>query len=201
MAPYLLGRPFKILTDYQTLEYFLEQRISTPTQQKWLLKLLGYNYTLDYRPGSVNIVPDALSQQHEFLALMGLSRCIFDCISDIQAEYSTDPIIANIIKDLQHNPTTHSSFSLHGDLLYYKEGIYVTTTSPWLEEFHSSPSGGYSGYLHTSKRILRNLCWPGLKTDVKSFVASCDTCQRVNYETITLAFSNPCPSLLNLRQI
>lgn len=70
--PYLLCLPFRILTDHQTLKYFLKQRISTPTQHKWLLKLLGYNYTLDYKLSSVNTVPDALSRQHEFLALMGL---------------------------------------------------------------------------------------------------------------------------------
>lgn len=45
-GPYLLGHPFKILTDHQILKYFFNQRITTPTQQKWLLKLLGYNYTL-----------------------------------------------------------------------------------------------------------------------------------------------------------
>ncbi|CAL9030351.1 unnamed protein product [Prunus brigantina] len=46
--PYLLGRKFKILTDHQTIRYFLEQRITTTTQEKWLLKLLGYNYEIEY---------------------------------------------------------------------------------------------------------------------------------------------------------
>lgn len=35
--PYLLGNHFKIFTDHRTIQYFLEQKITTPTQQKWLL--------------------------------------------------------------------------------------------------------------------------------------------------------------------
>ncbi|MDD0148751.1 Ty3/Gypsy family RNase HI domain-containing protein, partial [Shigella flexneri] len=44
--PYLLGHRFKILTDHRTIQYFLNQRITTPAQQKWLLKLLGYDYSI-----------------------------------------------------------------------------------------------------------------------------------------------------------
>lgn len=50
--PYLIGHQFKILTDHQTLKYFLDQQITALAQQKWLLKLLGFNYTLEYRLGS-----------------------------------------------------------------------------------------------------------------------------------------------------
>lgn len=44
--PYLLGRHFNIKTDHHSLKYLLEQRITTPSQQKWLAKLLGYDYTI-----------------------------------------------------------------------------------------------------------------------------------------------------------
>lgn len=72
--PNLLRHPFNILTDYQTLKHFLNQRITTPNQQKCPFKLLGYNYTLEHHPGFTNIVVDALLKQHECLALMGLSN-------------------------------------------------------------------------------------------------------------------------------
>lgn len=44
--PYLLGSQFTILTDHQTLKHLLDQRISTSAQQKWLAKLLGYDYRI-----------------------------------------------------------------------------------------------------------------------------------------------------------
>lgn len=42
--PYLLSKKFYIQTDQRSLKYFLEQRIATPEQQKWVAKLLGYDY-------------------------------------------------------------------------------------------------------------------------------------------------------------
>jgi hypothetical protein len=37
--PYLLGQQFEIKIDHQSLKYFLEQRISSLKQQKWVTKL------------------------------------------------------------------------------------------------------------------------------------------------------------------
>lgn len=185
---YLLEHPFKILTDHQTLKYFINQRIITPTQQKWLLKLLGYNYTLEYRSGSLNIAADALSRQHECLAFMGLSQPLFDSISDIQAEYAQNSEALAIIHALQNSQPTRAHFSPRGDLLYYRNGIFMVASSPWrhriLQEFHSSPTAGHSRFLRTYKRVRRNFNWLGLKKTVKSFVFDCDTCQRTNYEAI-----------------
>jgi hypothetical protein len=45
------------------LKYLLEQRIITPEQQKWVSKLLGYEYDIIYRPGKTNFAADALSRR------------------------------------------------------------------------------------------------------------------------------------------
>ena len=59
---YLLGRPFMVKTDHQSLKFLLEQRIATPAQQKWLAKLLGYAFVAEYKKGYKNRVADALSR-------------------------------------------------------------------------------------------------------------------------------------------
>lgn len=63
--PYLLGRHFQIRTDHHSLKYFLEQRLSSPQQNKWLAKMLGYDYEIIYKKGKDNSVADALSRQFE----------------------------------------------------------------------------------------------------------------------------------------
>ncbi|XP_004301871.1 PREDICTED: uncharacterized protein LOC101305766 [Fragaria vesca subsp. vesca] len=47
--PYLLGRHFQIYTDHRTIEHFTKQKINTLAQQKWLIKLMGYDYSIKYR--------------------------------------------------------------------------------------------------------------------------------------------------------
>lgn len=48
--PYILARQFKIKTDHYSLK-FLYQRITTPTQQKWSAKLMGYDFEIIYKKG------------------------------------------------------------------------------------------------------------------------------------------------------
>jgi hypothetical protein len=63
--PYLLGQCFQIKIDHQSLKYFLEQRISSQKQQKWVTKLFGYDYEIIYKKGNDNVVADALYQKYE----------------------------------------------------------------------------------------------------------------------------------------
>ena len=62
---YLLGRHFFIRTDHQSLKFLLEQRVTMPIQQKWLTKLMGFDYEITYRSGKENVVVDALSRRDE----------------------------------------------------------------------------------------------------------------------------------------
>lgn len=47
---YLLRCKFTIFTDQQSLRNLTNQTIQTPEQQKWLSKLVGYDFQIIYRP-------------------------------------------------------------------------------------------------------------------------------------------------------
>ena len=73
-CPYLLGKRFQIKTYHQSLKYFLEQRISSPKQQKF-----GYDYEIIYKKGKENVVVDALSHKYEDeVSLFSLSFIVPD---------------------------------------------------------------------------------------------------------------------------
>jgi len=61
--PYLLGRKFIIQNDQRSLKYLLKQRIITLDQQRWVAKLLGYDYEIQYHPSQENIATNALSRK------------------------------------------------------------------------------------------------------------------------------------------
>lgn len=48
--------------DHQSLKYFLNHRATTLFQQKWVSKLLGFDYKIQYKHGADNVVADALSR-------------------------------------------------------------------------------------------------------------------------------------------
>ena len=85
--PYLLGQCFTILTDQRSLKYLLEQKISTPTQQKWLVKLLGFDFTVEYRKGATNITEDVLSCQAESMGIHALSTITPKWLNQLQQSY------------------------------------------------------------------------------------------------------------------
>lgn len=58
--PYLLGQHFVVRTDRRILKYLLDQRVMTKEHQTWLIRLLGYNFETQYKPGLENKVADAL---------------------------------------------------------------------------------------------------------------------------------------------
>jgi hypothetical protein len=61
--PYLWGRHFVIRTDHFSLKYLLDQRLLTVPQHQWVSKLFGFDFDVEYRPGRLNTVADALSRK------------------------------------------------------------------------------------------------------------------------------------------
>ena len=63
--PYLWGREFVVRTDHHSLKFLLDQRLSTIPQHHWAVKLRGFDFRVEYKPGAANVVADALSRRDE----------------------------------------------------------------------------------------------------------------------------------------
>ena len=71
---YLLGCHFIVRTDQSSLKFLLEQRVVNESYQKWVVKLFGYDFEIQFRSGLENKVADALSRiliSMELVALHG----------------------------------------------------------------------------------------------------------------------------------
>lgn len=84
-SPYLIDHHFIIKIDHHSLKYFLEKCISTPKQQNWIHKLLGYDYEIVYKKGTENVVTDVLSQKfEELMVLQSLSSPVCQWLNQVK---------------------------------------------------------------------------------------------------------------------
>ncbi|XP_021766248.1 uncharacterized protein LOC110730736 [Chenopodium quinoa] len=83
---YLTGSHFLVKTDQKSLKWLLQQKISTPFQQFWLSKLMGFDYEIQFRVGKENTVFDALSRvtgaEILLCAITVVDSNLVQCITD-----------------------------------------------------------------------------------------------------------------------
>lgn len=182
---YLLGRSFVVKTDHVSLKYLMEQRITTPAQSRWLPKLLGFDYKIEYKKGSLNQGADALSRTPEFHYL-NVSHPCSTIWTTIQKEVHTDPFYLNLPSSLPIK--VKGNLVKHDGVWFRNDAILLSSNSPLLSTVlvmcHSSPEGGHFGFHKTLAKVKHNFWWLGMKDFVKRYIRECHECQRAKTDTM-----------------
>ncbi|KAJ9550331.1 hypothetical protein OSB04_014376 [Centaurea solstitialis] len=190
---YLLGTTFTVYSDQKSLKHLLHQRITTPDQQNWVAKLLGYHFDICYKAGRENRAADALSRRDDDGELC--TSTVFQPIwvqgAQLVEEARSDPDLQKLIRQCQQQPGSLPGYEVRSGILYYKGRLVIPRNSKWipelLAEFHKSATGGHSGYYRTYRRLAANIYWPGMSLTTQRFVQACDVCQRCKTSSLTPA--------------
>lgn len=131
--PYLWGRRFVVKTDHCSLTYLLDQRLVTIPRHHWLGKLLGFDFTGEYKPGSSNVVADALSRRNspEDGTILVLSAPRFDVLDRLRQAQLTDPALIAIRDEILAG-TRRSPWAVIDDMIHYTGRLYVPPASALL---------------------------------------------------------------------
>ena len=162
-------------------------------QQKWASKLLGLNYSIEYRPGKDNRVADALSRipgQEEILELQLTAPLTIDR-EELAVQVAQDVVLQEIIKAVQEGREGTESYSVKDGLLMKDNRLIIPEKSPFIpalmRQFHDSTIGGHEGVLKTFKRMAREVLWKNMRSDITEFIKACAICQQNKYSTLSPA--------------
>ncbi|WVZ14925.1 hypothetical protein V8G54_012491 [Vigna mungo] len=99
----------------------MEQAIHTPEQQKWLHKLLGYDFTIEYKPGKDNIAADSLSR----FCFMAWSQPNFQILHAIREAVSQDPHLKGVLDLCLLNQPPNPHYTVQDNLLLWKGRLVI----------------------------------------------------------------------------
>lgn len=167
----------------------MTQVIQTPEQQLYVARLIGYDYSIQFRSGKTNLVADALSwipqaPSGEFLLL---SMPHFEFINELKRELVRHPQFIELRQNIIELPQHHADYKITQDLILKDGCIWLPSgfqlISSLLMEFHSTPSGDHMGIMKTMAKLSDSFTWSGMKRDIQEFIVACLDCQHTKYET------------------
>lgn len=179
---YLLGRKFVVKTDQSSLRFLLCQREVGVECQKWLMKIMGFDFEIVYNSGSSNRVADALyckSDDEVFLGALCSSHGIdWKAIDDL---VRNDAILGLIIQKIEARGELLNGFTVEHSQLWYKGRYALPKTSPFIStllyEYHGLSLGGHMGEHKTYSRIAVEWFWEGIRKQIVDYVKSCGVCK------------------------
>jgi len=177
--PYLWGRRFIVRTDHRSLRFLLDQCLTTIPQHQWASELLGFDFVVEYKPGTLNVVADALSRRGEHGGeLAALSGTTFAVFNQVRQEINGDYALS-ALHDAIRGGAKPVQWSVVDSLILFKGRIYISASSSLLPSILDAVHGvGHEGVHKTLHRLRADFHVPNDRVVVQDFVRACTTCQR-----------------------
>lgn len=145
----------------------LEQRLIIPEQQKFVVKLMGFEFDIVYRPSRQNTVAGTLSRKGTTPTLTAIIGPIWEIWEKIRETSSTNPDVALKRQQIEEQNDVALDYEWREGLLFYLGKIFVPNVNLLRTElisgFHDSRYGGHSGIFRTWNRMANTFIWLGMK--------------------------------------
>ena len=94
-------------------------------QQRLLMKLLPFDFTIIYKAGKENIGADAFSRRPQHANFLTLAMPTPLDFGNLKEALEADPYTKQIIMQLSADPSSRPDFSLAANHLYYKSQLVI----------------------------------------------------------------------------
>jgi hypothetical protein len=122
---YLAEAKLILRIDWYSLKYMSEQRLVQGIQHKLLVKLMGYNYTIEYKKGKDNKAADALSRKPNTESMRAISTVLPLWVNDVQTSYTGDSKCKELEEQLHIQADNVPHFSMTNGMIRYKGKLYI----------------------------------------------------------------------------
>lgn len=196
---YVEGMTFTIVTDHMSLKWLMSQKDLTGRLARWSLKLQGFNFSIEHRKGSANVVPDALSRAYVEELDVGEEHCV---PLDLGAVDFEDPAYQALKSRISADQGRLPDLEVRENWVYVRThprgGDAIPDSSSWklwipsalvksvIATAHNPPLSSHPGVGKTLEKLRRTFYWPKMGADVKAFVGDCDVCKETKAPNVTL---------------
>ncbi|GKB72272.1 ty3-gypsy retrotransposon protein [Tanacetum coccineum] len=152
---------------------------------KWLPKLMGFDYEIQFKNGVENVSADALSRiqnEAQLFSLFSNTPVNTELLKGIVAIWEEDTELKAKIQKLKQGEHVKNSYVWTNQQLRRKGKLVVgkndALKTALMTYFHSGPVGGHVGVQATLHKLCSLFYWRKIRREVKQFVRECDVCQR-----------------------
>ena len=183
---YLEGARFTVFTDHQPLTYMDTKAMLSRRQIRWSEELQRFTFDWRFTKGADNQVADALSRVPALMAAQK-TRSIKVAMTPAQ-QVTMTPLLQNIklayATDAWFASTNNTKALVKKADLWWCNGKLAVPDNEELKqhilnEAHDAPYSAHVGFTKTLHNIRRYYWWPRMHTQIKKYVQTCDSCQRM----------------------
>jgi len=197
---YVEGMEFTIITDHASLKWLMSNHDLNSRLARWALALQRYNFKIEHRKGSLNVVPDSLSRINEdVIAAVDLREGL---LVDLDSKEFKKAEYVDLVEKVKANQANFPDLKADNGYVYRKSehstGEQIHDDYAWklwipkelvpeiLKRAHDGSMSCHGGIHKTIERVRRYYFWPGLVPDVKTYINACEVCKTTKAPNYTL---------------
>lgn len=196
---YVEGMTFKIVTDHASLQWLMGLKDLSGRLARWSLRLQSFDFTIEHRKGSLNVVPDALSRTfaEEVVQQHAVERLMVGDSPDFRTEQYQSIIRGihehqNQVPDLRvidgrvYKKTLGANDDPTSGASTWKLWVPEELTTELIKNAHDPPSSAHCGTAKTLEKLRRHYYWPHMGREVYRYVSACQICKQMKAPNFTL---------------